>query len=69
MVDDVVLSELPASPQLRAVLERALRREPAERYSTPGEMREALQGVPEANDDPLAVAGSVAAAVRSGPAD
>jgi tRNA A-37 threonylcarbamoyl transferase component Bud32/Cdc6-like AAA superfamily ATPase len=44
---DVDVTGTPGSDQLRALLARALRRDPAERFATPEAMLEALRQVPE----------------------
>jgi serine/threonine-protein kinase len=70
--EQVDLSGLPASPELREVLQKALSLDPAARYESAAEMRAVLAGVPEASygfglqpvaaspprDQPMAAAGS-----------
>jgi len=48
MEEDVDVSQVPVSPELRAVLRRGLKKAPSERYDHPAEMRDALLAVPEA---------------------
>jgi serine/threonine-protein kinase len=48
ITEDVNLSGLRCSAELRAVLEGSLRRQPEQRFATPHSMRDALLGVPEA---------------------
>ncbi|MCP2342087.1 protein kinase domain-containing protein [Actinomadura rupiterrae] len=44
------VSALTVSPPLRTVLAKALHRDPAERYQSPGDLARALTGTPEAGD-------------------
>jgi serine/threonine protein kinase len=47
MKEDIAVDDLSVSPELKAVLRIALARDPAARYRTPGEMRDALARTPE----------------------
>jgi serine/threonine-protein kinase len=44
---DLDVGDLPASPELKAVIARAAARNPKDRYSTPEQMSQALQATPE----------------------